>query len=79
MGAKLLQSCRTLCDPMDHSQPGSSVHGILHARILEPVAMPSSRGSSQLKNQTRVSTSPALQADSFTAEPPYGKIQIIHT
>ena len=43
---KLLQSCLTLCDPMDHSLPGSSVHGILQARILEWVVMPSSRGSS---------------------------------
>ena len=33
--AKLLQSCLTLCDPMDHSSLGSSVHGILQARILE--------------------------------------------
>ena len=45
--AKSLQSCPTLCDPMDCSLPGSSVHGILQARILEWVAMPSSRGSSQ--------------------------------
>ena len=45
--AKLLQSCLTLCDPMDCSPPGSSVHGILQARILEWVAMPSSRGTSQ--------------------------------
>ena len=37
----------TLCDPMDCSPPGSFVHGILHARILKWVAMPSSRGSSQ--------------------------------
>ena len=44
--AKLLQSCPTLCDPMDCNPPGSSVHGILRARILECVAMPSSRGSS---------------------------------
>ena len=42
-----LQSCLTLGDPMDCSPPGSSVHGILQARILEWVAMPSSRGSSQ--------------------------------
>ena len=41
------QSCPTLCDPMDCSQPGSSVHGILQARILEWVVMLSSRGSSQ--------------------------------
>ena len=37
------QWCQTLCDPMDCSQPGSSVHGIFQARILEWVAMPSSR------------------------------------
>ena len=41
------QSCPTLCDPMDCSPPGSSVHGILQARILEWVAFPFSRGSSQ--------------------------------
>jgi len=38
--AKLLQSCLTLCDPMDCSPTGSSVHGILQARILEWIAMP---------------------------------------
>ena len=43
--AKSLQSCLTLCDPMDCSLPGSSVYGILQARILEWVAIPSSRGS----------------------------------
>ena len=46
MCVKLLQSCPTLYDPMDCSLPGFSVHGILQARILEWVAMPSSRGSS---------------------------------
>ena len=40
------QSCPTLCDPMDCSLPGSSVHGILQARILEWVVVPSSRVSS---------------------------------
>ena len=49
------KSCLTLCDPMDYSTPGSSVHGILQARTLEWLAMPSSRGSSQLRNQTHVS------------------------
>ena len=44
--AKLLQSFPILCNSMDCSPPGSSVHGILQARILEWVAMPSSRGSS---------------------------------
>ena len=47
--------CPTLCDPMDCSLPGSSVHGILQARILEWVAMPSSRASSQPRDQTQVS------------------------
>ena len=45
----------TLCDPMDCSPLGSSVHGILQARIREWVAMPSSRGSSQPRDQTWVS------------------------
>ena len=47
--------CLTLCDPMDCSLPGSSVHGILQAKILEWGAVPFSRGSSQPRNQTRVS------------------------
>ena len=45
----------TLCDPMDCSPPGSSVHGILQARILEWVAIPFSRGSSTPRDQTQVS------------------------
>src|SRR5574337_84683 len=53
--AKSLQSCLILCDPMDCSPPGSSVHGILQVRILEWVAMPSSRGSSQPRGGTQVS------------------------
>ena len=44
-----------LCDPMDCSPPGSSVHGILQARILEWVAISYSSGSSQLKDQTCIS------------------------
>ena len=44
--AQSLQSCPTVCSPMDHNPRGSSVHGILQARTLEWVAMPSSRGSS---------------------------------
>ena len=44
--AKSLQPCLTLCNPMDCSPPGSSVHRILQTRILEYTAMPSSRGSS---------------------------------
>ena len=44
----------TLCDPMDCILPGSSVHGILQARILEWVTFPFSRGSSQPRDQTWV-------------------------
>ena len=44
-----------LCDPMDWGLTGSSVHGILQARTLEWVAVPFSRGSSQLRDQTQVS------------------------
>ena len=49
------QSCPTLCDPMGFSPPGSSAHGILQARILQWVAMSSSRGSSQLRDWTYIS------------------------
>ena len=49
------QLCPTLCNPTDCSPPGSSVHGILQARILEWVAIPFSRGSSQPRNRTQVS------------------------
>ena len=52
---EVTQSCRTLCDPMDCSSPGSSVHGILQGRILEWVATSFSRGSSQPRDQTQVS------------------------
>ena len=52
LGAQL---CPTLCDAVDCSPPGFSVHGILQARILEWVATPSSRGSSWPRNQTQVS------------------------
>ena len=49
------QSWLTLCDPMDYHLPGSSVHGISQARILEWVAIPFSRGSSQPRDGTQVS------------------------
>ena len=55
MHAKLLQLCLTLCNPVDCCPPASSLHGILQARILEWVAMPSSRGSSWARDWTRVS------------------------
>ena len=50
MLAKSLQSCPTLCNPMDYSLPGSSVHRISQVRTLERVAISSSRGSSQLRD-----------------------------
>ena len=55
MCIKLLQSCPTLCNPMDCNPPGSSVHGILQARTLEWVAIPASRGSSPPGDWTCVS------------------------
>ena len=52
LGCDCAQLCPTLCDPMNCSPPGSSVHGIFQARILERVAFSYSRGSSQLRVQT---------------------------
>ena len=52
---KSLQSYPTLCDPLDHRSPGSSVHGILQVRILQWVSMPSSRRSSGPRDRTRLS------------------------
>ena len=68
--AASLQPRLTLCDPMDCSPPGSSVHGILQARILEWVAMPSSRGSSQPRDQTQSSCSCCTASRFLTTEPP---------
>ena len=48
------QSCPTLCDPMDCSPPGSSVHRILQGRIMECVAIPFSKGSSRPRDQTQI-------------------------
>ena len=56
--SEVAQSCPTLCNPMDCSLPGSSIHGILQARVLEWVAISFSRGSSQPRDQTRVSWIP---------------------
>ena len=76
MHAQSLQSCLTLWDPTDYSPPGFSVHGMLQARILDWVAMPSSRGSFQPRDlpdpgiKPVFPTSSALQADSLSTEPP---------
>ena len=61
--AESFQSCPTLCDPMDYSPPGYSVHGISQTRILEWVAISFSRGSSQPGDRNCILT--ALQADSL--------------
>ena len=76
--AKSLQSCPTLCNPMDYSLPGSSVQGILQARILERVGMPSSRGSSRPRIEPMSPVSPASQADSLLLMPP-GKPRLLAT
>ena len=57
----------SICHPMDCSLPGASVHGILQARLLEWVAMLSSRGSSRLRDRTHIS---GIAGGFFTAEPP---------
>ena len=53
--SEVAQSCPTLSDPMDCSLPGSSIHGIFQARVLEWGAIAFSRGSSQPRDRTRVS------------------------
>ena len=58
---KVTQLCPTLCNPMDYSLPGSSVHGIFQERILEWVAIPFSKG--YLPDPGVEPRSPALQAD----------------
>ena len=63
----IAQLCLTLCLPMDCSSPGSSVPGLLQARMLKWVAISFSRGSFQARDKTPVS---ALQVDSFPSEPP---------
>ena len=63
------QSCLTLCDPTDCNPPGSSVCGLLQARILGWLAMPSSRRSSQPRDPTQASCSSCIAGRFFTAEP----------
>ena len=52
---EVIQSCPTLCDPVDCSLPGSSIHGLFQARVLEWVAISFSRVSSQSRDRTQVS------------------------
>ena len=68
MRAKLLQSCPTLCDPVDCGPPGSSVHGVLQTRLLEWVAMPFSKQAVQLNYFCRkLSVEEKLAACSYIA------------
>ena len=68
--AKSLQLCPTLCDAMDCSLPGSYIQGVLQASILEWVAMPSSRESSQPKDWTQSLNLPHWQVGSLPLMPP---------
>ena len=74
--AKSLQLCPTLCDPMNYSSPGFSVHRILQARILEWIAIPSSRRPSWLRDRTCVSCSSCIAGGFLTTEPP-GKSSMV--
>ena len=64
------QLCPTLCNPMGCSPPGCSVHGISQARILEWVAISSSGGSSQPRDQTHVSCASCIVSRLFATKPP---------
>ena len=66
---KLLRSCLILCEPVNCSPPGSSVHGSLQARVLEWAAKLPSRGSSQPKDRNCISCGSCIAARFFTAEP----------
>ena len=74
MHAKSLQSSPILCDPMDCSPPGSSVHGILQARILEWIAMPSSRVSSGSRDLIRSHLMSPVMAGGFFSTSTPGKL-----
>ena len=65
MHAQLLQSCSALCDPMDCSPPGSSVHGVLQERVLEWVAVPPPGDLPDPGLEPVSPESPALEADSL--------------
>ena len=65
--SEVAQLCPTLCDPMDYSLSGSSVHGIFQARVLVWIAISFSRGSSRPRNRTRVSR---IASRALLSEPP---------
>ena len=71
----LSQSCATLCNPMDYSPPGSSVHGVFQARILEWGAMPSPGDLSNPRSELLSLASPALAGGFLTPVPPGRKLR----
>ena len=77
---QVTQSCPTLCDPVHYSPPGSSVDGIFWARIVEWVAISSSRGFSQSKDQTQVSciAGKALYHLGYKGSPKMGSSPLDH-
>ena len=77
MYAKLLWSCPTLCDPMDCNTPGSSVHGILQARLLDRVAMPFSRDLPDPGMEPTFLMSPAMAGGFFTTSTTWETLQNI--
>ena len=76
--AMSLQLYPTLCSPMNFSLPGSSVHEILQARILERVAIPFFRGSSWHRDRTWISCASSITGRFFTPEPPWKPILLLY-
>ena len=75
--AKSLQSCMTLCDPMDHSPPGSSVHGILQARKLKWVACSFPEDLPDPGMEPASLTSPELAGGFFTTSATWRMFKIL--
>ena len=80
MHAKLLQSCPTLCNPLDCSPPGSSVHGILQARIWSGLPCPPPGDLPDSVTEPVSPVTPTLQADSLPlshpGNPKYGVLKV---
>ena len=72
--SEVAQSCPTLCDPVDYSLPGFSIHGILQARIWSGLPFPS---PGDLPNPEIEPGSPTLEADALTSEPP-GNLVVVN-
>ena len=78
-GGLVSKSCPTLCDPLDCSPPGFSVHGILHARALEQVAIPSPGDLPDSGIEPVSLVSPTLQVGSSPTEPSWKRlVQVNH-